>query len=123
MPNPQQSKSAAQRVKSSTSCVAIERASVRFEDITYAANCVNELLLEWIIDFCAQSPDNDIHDIGIGIEVDVPYVLGDFFARNDLAGGASQLSQEQEFLRREIECDAAPGRAMAPGVDFQIFNP
>src|SRR5438105_8835434 len=101
----------------------MERASVRFEDITYAANGVNELLLEWIIDFCTQTPDDDVDDIGVGVEVDVPYVFGDFFAGNNVASGASQLSQEQEFLRREIEGDAMPSRAMAPGIDLQIFDP
>src|ERR1700680_3925494 len=100
----------------------MERVSVRFEDITYSANCVHELLLEWIIDFCAQSPDNDIDNIGVGVEVDVPYVLRDFFARDAFAGGTSQLSQEQELLRGKIECDAMPGRTMPSRVDFQIFN-
>ena len=84
---------------------------------------MHEFLFERIVDLRPQSTHNNVYNIGVGVEVDVPYVLGDFFARNDLAGGASQLSQKQEFLGREIECDAAPGRAMPPGVDFQIFNP
>ena len=64
----------------STSCVAIERGSVCLENITDAANRVDELLFEWIIDFCAQPPNHDIDDIGVGVEVDVPYVFGDFLA-------------------------------------------
>src|SRR5438093_13071999 len=84
--------SAAESVKSSTSCVEIERGSARLEDITYAANCVHEFLFEGIIDLGAQSANNHVNDISVCIEVDVPHVLGDFFARDNLADGAGQLS-------------------------------
>src|SRR5438270_3039914 len=88
VPRPHESRSAAQKVKSRTNCVAMERGSVRFEDITYAANGVDEFLLEWIVNFGAQSADDDVDNICVGIEIDAPDMLGDFLARDNLARGA-----------------------------------
>src|SRR5436305_14264265 len=88
VPSPHKSRSAAQSVKSRTNCVAMERGSVRFENITYAANGVDEFLLKWIIDFRAQTPNDDVNHVCVGIEIDPPNVLSDFLARDNLARGA-----------------------------------
>ena len=63
----------------------MERGSVWFENITDAANCVDQFFLVGIIDFRAQAANDDIDNIGLGVEIDSPDVLGDFFSGDDLA--------------------------------------
>src|SRR5947207_10689686 len=122
MPSPQDRRSAALRVKKRTSCAAMERGSIGFEDITYAANGVDEFFLKGIVHLCAQTPHDDINDVRVGIEIDAPNVFGDLFARNNFARGSRELRQKQEFFRREIESNSAAHRAMTAGVDLQIID-
>jgi len=83
---------------------------------------VDELFLERIIDFGAQTTHDDIHDVGVGAEINVPYMLGDLLARHGLARGTRQLRSEEEFLWREIEIYSASCRAMTSSVDLEIVN-
>src|SRR6476469_1723695 len=71
-PSPQQSSSVAARVKSRTSCEAIERGSAGFEDITGAAHRVNQLRLEWIVRLRPQPSHHHVHDVCIRGEINVP---------------------------------------------------
>src|SRR5437879_5641882 len=100
----------------------MERGSARFEDITGTANGVDQFLLEWVIDFRAQSTDDHIHYIGVGAEIDVPDVLGNFLARDDFSGRTGELGKEQKFFRSEIERHPVPCGPISPGIDLQVFN-
>src|SRR5207237_2121781 len=85
VPRPHESRSAAQKVKSRTNCVAMERGSVRLEDITYAANSVDEFLLEWIVNFGAQSADDAGDNVCVGSEMRAQDMIADILARSKLA--------------------------------------
>src|SRR6266849_3870491 len=109
-------------VKSTISCDAIERGSVRFENITHAANRMDQLGLKRIVHLRPQAAHHHIHDIGIGFEPDIPYAFCDFSARYNFASRASQMSEEKELLWREIERHAGTNRLVPLHVDFQIVN-
>src|SRR6266498_531013 len=121
-PSPQKSNSVAVSVKSRTSCAAIERGSVRLEDITYAANRVNQFGLEWIVHLRPQAAHHDFHDIRISPEPDVPNVLGDFCARYDFTGGANQMSEKQKLFRRQVKRHAGTNRFVSLQVEVQIVD-
>src|SRR5437868_7744095 len=105
-PSPHESSSVAANVNSRTSRDAIERGSVRFEDITDAADCVHEFRFEWIVHLRPQPTHNNIDNVGVGLEADVPNVLGDLGAGNDFSSRPHQMLKQFEFLRREIELRA-----------------
>src|SRR5206468_12184496 len=98
--SPQQSSKAAASVKKMTSCEVIDRGSAGCEDITGAANRVDQFGLEWIVHLRPQSSHHHVHNIRFRFEIDVPYLLHNFGARNDFPGKTSQMSQKKEFLGR-----------------------
>src|SRR2546422_3216877 len=106
MPRPQESSRVAASVKSRTSCDAIERGLVRFENITHAADRVDEFGLERIVHLRPQAAHHDVNDIRIGLEPDVPYVFRDFSTRYNFTGRTNQMSEEKKLLRREIKLHA-----------------
>src|SRR5207248_9064448 len=122
-PRPQQSRNAAASVKRITSCEAIDRGSVGFENITGAANRVDQFGLERVVYLRPQSSHHHVYNIRVRLEIDVPDLLHDFRPRHHFTGKTSQMSQEKEFLGREIKRDAGTNRLMAARVDFEVFDP
>ena len=79
------------------------RHSVRFEDITDAADRVNQLRLERVVYFRAQPAYNYIDDVCISREPDAPDLLCDFGTRHHGADRTNQVRQEKKFLWRKVE--------------------
>src|SRR5437660_7408124 len=77
---------------------------VRFENITDAADGVDELDLEWVVHFRAQPAHNDVNHVRGSFESDFPHVFCNLSARHDFATRANQMSEHKKFLRRKIEC-------------------
>src|ERR1700746_1776851 len=76
--------------------------------ITGAANRVQQLMIEALIDFLAQAADMDIDDVGLWIEVIVPDMLQEHRARNHMAGVAHQVFQQAKLAREHLDRLAAP---------------
>src|SRR5262245_3960832 len=91
-----------------------------FEDIADAAHGVAQRVTEWLVDLRAQAPDVDIDDVGPGVEVHVPHLLGDEGAGEDVPGVPGEERQEQELLRRQIEPSSPAGGAVTDEVDLEI---
>src|SRR6266567_1455637 len=122
MPRPQESSRVAASVKSRTSCDAIERGSVRLEDITHAADGMDQFGLERIVYLRPQAAHHHVHDIGIGLKSDVPYVFRNFSARYNFARRANQMNEEKKLLGREIERHAGTNRLVPSHINVQIVD-
>src|SRR5437667_5125656 len=122
MPRPQERSRGAASVKSTTSCDAIERGLVRFKNITYATDRVDQFGLERIVHLCPQAAHHHVHDIRIGLKSDVPYVLCDFSARYNFTCRTNQMSKEKKLLWREIKRHAGTNSLVSLHVDFQIVD-
>src|SRR6266511_4906558 len=97
---------------------AIERRSVRFENITNAADGVNQVDLKRIVHLCAQSAHNDINHVRVGFESDAPHLFCNLSTRYHFAGGADQMSEQEKFLRGEIERDSGASCLVSSHVDL-----
>src|SRR5437762_3563739 len=75
MPSPLASRIAVATMNNKMSCEAIERGSVRFENIANTANRVDELGLKWVVYFRAQSAHHDINHVSVSFESDSPHML------------------------------------------------
>src|ERR1700759_4575971 len=98
----------------------MERGSVRLEDITNAANRMDEFLRKRVVQLCSQPADDDIDDICIGVEGHVPNLLDDFAPRNHFAGGTGKVSQEEEFFWSQIQGLSCAHRPLPGNVDLEI---
>src|SRR5713101_1806245 len=83
-----------------------------FEDIAHPAQGVNHLLLEVPVDLVSQPANDDVHDVGLGIETVVPHVLHDHRLGNDLARVAQQIFQQRKLARLQLD-SLAPARHLA----------
>src|SRR5947207_10875268 len=96
---------------SRTSSKALDRASrdalevevlAGVEDITDAANRLNQLLLERVVHLGPQPAHHHIDDVGSRLEINVPDLLDNFRARYDLARRMRHVEEQGEFLGRQI---------------------
>src|SRR6266496_2000418 len=106
MPSPQTSKSAVASVKSKISWEAMERGLTCFENITNAADGVDQLGLERIVHLCAQTAHNHIDHLRVSFESDFPHLFCNLIARNFFPGRTNQMREQEKFLRCEIERSA-----------------
>ena len=59
--------------------------SALFEDVPDPADGLDEFSVEGIIDLSPQPPDGDIDNIGVALEVHVPYLFRNECSREHLA--------------------------------------
>ena len=74
--------------------------NVCFEDITNAVNRVDKLGLKRIVPLRTQPAHDDIDNVSIGFESDVPHVFCNLNARRHFAGRTNQIREQQKFLMR-----------------------
>ena len=73
-----------------------------------------------LVDLLAEPVDDDVHDVGAGVEVVVPHVLGDEGAAHHPAEVADQVGEDGVLLRRQLDGLAGAGHLAAAGVDAQV---
>ena len=59
----------------------MERGSGRFENITHAADRMDQFGFKWIVHLCPQAAHYHIDYVRIGLESYVPHMLCNFIAR------------------------------------------
>src|SRR6266568_3245205 len=89
------------------SCEAMERGSGRFENITHAADRMDEFGLKRIVHLCPQAAHYHIDYVRVGFESDVPHVLCNFSARYNLTRRMRQVREQEKFFWREIQRNTA----------------
>src|SRR5512137_2816463 len=77
------------------------------DNIPDSADGVDQLLLVVPVDLVPQAANQDVHDVGLRVEMVVPDVLQDHGLRNHSAGVAHEIFEQAEFAR--LELDGLPG--------------
>src|SRR5437867_12947937 len=85
------------------SCEAIERDLGRFENITHAADRMDQFGLKRIIHFCPQAAHYHIDYIDVGFEFYIPDVLCNFITRYNFALLTRQIGEQQKLLEAKIK--------------------
>ena len=93
-----------------------------FQYIARPTHRMDQLLLKRVICFGAQTPDMDIHDVRITLEVDVPDHLGDQRARQYFPLAPRKQTKQRKFLGSEAEAPTVAGGAMREEIDFKVRN-
>src|SRR5260370_39182129 len=94
-----------------------EVGSLGRQHVTLAPSCVDQRLIRAMIDLPAQAHYVDIYDVGKGIEVLVPNVLGNLTAAEDLTLVKHQQLEQGIFLRGEFDEAIAASRRVVHGVE------
>src|SRR6266852_349993 len=97
-----------------------EVGNLRRQHIAFAASRVNQWLARAVINLPAETLYIDIYDVGKGIEVLVPNVLGNLGATQDLTLMKHQQREQGIFLRGEFNDVSAAGRRVVHGVERKI---
>src|SRR6266496_5846580 len=100
----------------------MERGLACFENITNAADGVDQFVPERIVHLCAQTAHNDIDHVRVSFESDVPDLFCNFSARYYFAGRANQMREQEKLLRCEIERNARTRCLVPSHIDLQIID-
>src|SRR5215475_8815297 len=87
-----------------------------------AANGVNERIGLAVVDLAADPSDIDVDDVGGGVEVEIPYVLQQHGARDDLALVAHEIFEDLEFPRQELDVAAAAAHRPRYEIHLEIAD-
>jgi len=93
-----------------------------FEDITNAAESMNQPAFEGIVHLRPQTAHVDINDIRAAVKVHVPHVFGDHGSREHFARSSSEEAQETKLLRSEVDPRTAAGHAVPKNIDLQVCD-
>src|SRR5437016_1477248 len=100
----------------------MERDLGRFENITHAADRMDQFGLKRIIHLCPQAAHYHIDYIRIGFESYIPDVLCNFITRYNFARRMRQMGEQQKLLGAKIQRNAAALGALMAHIDFQIVD-
>src|ERR1700692_2398476 len=100
------------------------RGVVRLPDhVAGAWNRSDQRIRETLIDFFSQPVDMHVDDVATRLEIIIPGGFQQHGARNDLAGVADQLFEEQEFASSKGHRSSRPYYSRADRVEYQVANP
>src|SRR2546429_8407088 len=85
------------------------------------SNSLERLSPKGPVDLVSQIADVDLHDVGLGIEREVPHVFDERCLRQHLAGAAHQELEECELLRCERNRDVTAPNVASGGVENPDF--
>src|SRR5262252_8340105 len=80
----------------------LERVSLP-DDIAHTAHGLQEFFLEGPVDPIAEPAHEDIHDVGLRVEVVFPDVREDHRFRNDFPGISHQIFKQRELTRTQVD--------------------
>src|SRR5215472_11208187 len=92
------------------------------EAISDAANRVDQRIGLSIVDLAADASDIDVDDVRRRIEMQIPHVLQQHRAGDDLAFVARQIFQKPEFARQQLDVLAVPAGGPRDQVDGKIAD-
>src|SRR5690606_15674564 len=97
---------------SSRKLVLRRKLAERAKAVAGAAHRVDQIVVEVTVDLRAQPADVRLDDGGMRVEMEIPHVLQQHGARNDLPGVAHEIFEQPELLR--LQLDAAAGARHGP---------
>src|SRR4030095_14798120 len=101
---------------------AMERGSGRLENITHAADRMDQFGLKRIVHLCSQATYHHIHYVRIGFESYLPHMFCDFIARYNFTRRMRQMSKQDKLLRRKIQRNPAALGALMAHIDFKVVD-
>src|SRR6516162_5311953 len=87
-----------------------------------AANGVNQRIVLTAVDLPPDTADIDIDHVGRRIEMQIPYVLQEHSTRDHLTGIASQVRQQTELSRQQLDFPTTPAGDPREQIDLQITD-
>src|SRR5581483_10191953 len=78
---------------------------------------------ERVVQLSAQASDRDVDDIGVAVEIHIPYLLRDRRAGENSSLAPQQQGQEHELLGGEIQTLTGPKRLALDEVHLQVGEP
>src|SRR5262245_21615313 len=92
------------------------------QHIALTASRMNQRLIRALINLASETLDINIDDIGKGIEVLIPNVLGDLLATEDLTLMKHQQLKQGILFRGEFDDVLAAFRLVVHGIERKISN-
>src|SRR5689334_24296402 len=89
-------------------------------DVPDAADGVEELFLEPVVDLRAEMIDVDVDDVRAGVEIVIPDVLGDERAGEDPVDVPHEVLEEGVLLPGELDLLLATARLVRDGVELEV---
>src|SRR4029077_13380446 len=109
-------------VKSRMSWDAMERGLGRFENITHAADRMDQFSFKWIVYLFPQAAHDQIDYVRIRLESYVPHMFCNFIARYHFTHRMRQVGEQEKLFGCEIQWNSAALGALMPCIDFQIVD-
>ncbi len=94
----------------------------RADDIAGPPDGVQQGPIEAPVDLGAQPGDVGLHDVGLGVEVEVPDLLQQHGARHDLSGVAHQVFEDLQLLRQQFDALAGARDVAAQQIDLEVAD-
>ena len=91
-----------------------------FENVTHAPDRLDKTRRKRFIHFLPQSQYRDIDDVGVALEIDVPHLLRNKGAAEDLSVVGGEEPQSQELLRRQVDPLSRPACLVPEEIDFEV---
>src|SRR2546423_13502266 len=104
------------------SCEAMERDLGRFENITHAADRMDQFGLKRIIHLCPQAAHYHIDYISVGFESYVPHIFCNFITRYNFPRRIRQMGEQEKLLWTKIQQKPAAVSTLIAYIDFQIVD-
>src|SRR4029453_14687519 len=98
----------------------VSRPPVHTQPVAGARDRLDGVSTERWVDLAAQMSDVDVDDVGAVFVCEVPGVLEQVQACEDLVGPAHELLEQRELLRRELDLDGAPPNAARGRIEAQV---
>src|ERR1700682_6740648 len=104
--------------------VWLRRDAVRLADrIAGTWDRLDQRIREALVHFFAQPVDMHVDDVAARLEIIVPSGLQQHRARDDLAGVADQLFQQEEFAALKADQPSRPRHCPADRVELKVAYP
>src|SRR5215472_2753612 len=92
------------------------------DPVTHAPHCLQAGPTEGPVDLLPQRSDVDVHDPGITVEGEVPYVLDKRASGEHVAGPAHEEFKQRELGRSELDLAGAPAHLVPGRVQGQVTH-
>src|SRR5918996_1151958 len=94
----------------------------RPQDETHAPHRVQDTRLAVGLELASQVPDEDVGDVGLGVEVVAPHLFVEPLAGDHLAGTAHEDAEELQLPPRELQVAPGAQRAVARLVELEVAD-
>src|SRR5882724_6100759 len=92
----------------------------RMQAISGPVDRLDQLLIERPIDLGSQAADVSLDDVGLGVEMKIPYALEQHRTGDDLLGISHEELEQTKFTRQQFDRLAAPCHLASDQIHLEI---